>query len=501
MTLRTKSITESDVYKFSMAEAGAALRIETFYYSHRRGGVNGWHYMPVDVDKYVRSCLPSPTNEDYDFLRSHRYDVGAAFREAFKSYDHLQVVGVPKGSWFYNREPAFSVSGHSAVGSWLEPHTISLHFRVQVATLVVVDQPVAGRPLDERFKFATCEAERDIIREVFDSLGKPCPDIEVRSDEYYRDVLARAQKLVNIVHNPDRIFEVGMRATSCLEQHEIALRAIKEAGIKRTSNGYLAQKLDMIPVGTMGHEHAQRCGDDYEAFVTMRDRFPGFLFYLPDTFNTLRSGIPSALRVIAESPERDAGIRFDSEHSIRGHYTFTIARAREMGIEPRLALESGWNDKLTEEFEHLRKMAEWPEDRQAYGYGGYLVKPEWPSFLRDDVSAVYKLSQTGCNARMKFGDEPGSAKASIPGVPVIWRPSPMEMGPGTPAGYIAQSGEDWKPPVPAAVLTGAYSGYSGLSPVRAKSRPLEMSPATLQLIAACEKQRDEAIARAALRGL
>ena len=36
------SITNSDGYKFSMAEAGAALRTETFYYSHRKGGINGW---------------------------------------------------------------------------------------------------------------------------------------------------------------------------------------------------------------------------------------------------------------------------------------------------------------------------------------------------------------------------------------------------------------------------------------------------------------------------
>jgi len=486
-------ITGSDGYKFSMAEAGAALRFEYFNYSHRKGGVNGWHYMPVDAESYVRSLLPKPEISDYDYLRNHSYDVGASFRKAFTQYDKLRVVAVPKGSWFYDREPAVLDGGPSAVASWLEPLHLILNFRIQVATAAKTGK------LDDRCKFATCEREREIILETLDSIGAHAPKIEVRADEYAASVLARAKDLVSIVENPDRIFEVGMRAVSCMDQHEIALRAIKEAGILRTSNVYLAQKLDLIPVGTMGHEHPQRIGDDYDCYTAMRDRFPGFLFYLPDTFSTLRSGVPSALIVIAEQPDRDAGIRFDSEHGIRGHYMFTIARAIEMGIQPRLALESGWNRELTVEFEHLREMAKWPADRQAYGYGGYLVKPEWKSFLRDDVSAVYKLCQSGSMATMKFGDEPKSGKASFPGRPVIWRPKPVELGPGVPAGYIAQEDEDWKPPLAASLLSGA-SSHGVLDPTRTQAKGLVLSPATQELVRKCEIRRDEAIARAALRG-
>ncbi len=493
--LMTRPITATDGYKFSMAEAGAALRAEIFYLSHRKGGRDGWHYMPVDAEAYLRSELPTPNDEDYNYLREHSYEVGASFRKAFSNIK-MKVTSVPKGSWFYNREPAVVAQGTSAVVSWLEPAAIKLNHRIQVATAIMSGDP----RLAEKVASVTCNEEKRIILETFDQLGRKAPDIQVRSQEYYDAVFARAKSLVDIVKDPDRIFEVGMRAVTCRDQHEIALRAIKDAGILRTSNVLLAQLLGMIPVGTMGHEHVQRIGDDYDAFCWMRDRFPGFLFYLPDTFSTLYSGVPSALRAMSEAPERDAGIRFDSEHGIRGHYTFTVARAMEMGMQPRLALESGWNDKLTVEFEELREQVRWPADRQAYGYGGFLVKTPWPSFQRDDVSAVWKVCKTGARGVMKFGDEPGSAKESIPGNPVIYRPSPLEAGANTPASYILQEGEDWTPPHGAKLISGAAAD-GRLDPSRLGCLPAAMSPATQALIHECRKGRDAVLARAALRGL
>ena len=243
------------------------------------------------------------------------------------------------------------------------------------------------------------------------------------------------------VGNPDRIFEVGMRAVSCMDQHMIALKAIKEAGILRTSNVYIAQMLKMIPVGTMGHEHIQRFGNDYQSFITMRDRFPGFISYLPDTFDSIRSGIPAALRAIQERQDRKAGIRFDSEDKIKNHYLYTITECLRLGLNPQLILESGWNLEKTILFEKFREMMEWPADQQSYGFGGYLVEPPWQTFMRDDVAAVWKLTESGGVATMKFGDEAGSSKQSAPGRPVIFRPHPMLATNSVPVGIIGQEGE------------------------------------------------------------
>lgn len=484
-------LTGTDAYKLSMAEAGAALREETFYYTHRKGG---WQFLPIDIEKHIKALLPTPTKEDYDYLSEHSYEVGASYRKAFSQADRLIVNALPKGSWFFDREPICSVTGPSAVASWLEPTVLQLHYRIQVATSLKRRFP------PEAFgNYVTCEREKEIILETLDEMGMSSlagklPAFEVRSEEYYEHVLKRAKELVEIVGDPNRIFEVGMRAVSCSEQHEIALKAVKEAGILRTSNVELAQKLGMIPVGTMGHEHVQRFGDDYEAFIAMRDRFPGFLFYLPDTYSTIQSGVPSALRVIAERPDRDAGIRFDSEKHILGHYMFTVAKAMEMGMQPRLALESGWNKALTIQFEELRNTIKWPRDRQAYGYGGYLTAPPWKTFLRDDVAAVWKVSQTGSCATMKFGDEPNSGKQSIPGRPVLYRCHAMSSG-SLPTSFILQEGETWRP-----IAHDIFPVTNGeprvLDP---EYKGLGFSPETLRLIEQCTAKRSEAIARAALR--
>ena len=45
----------TDGYKFSMAEAGWPLRVETFHYAHRQGGAC---VVPFDVADLVRSTDP-----------------------------------------------------------------------------------------------------------------------------------------------------------------------------------------------------------------------------------------------------------------------------------------------------------------------------------------------------------------------------------------------------------------------------------------------------------
>ena len=494
----SRSLLYTDGYKFSMAEAGFPLRREAFYYAHRKGG---WAFLPVDVEDFVRDNLPISTPEDWAFLDAHGYFQGGAFRQAIAQHDRVKTVGLPRGSWFYDREPVFYVDGPSALPSWLEPCALQLNFRIQVATAALLNPDV----LAEKVARVTCEAERAIVLETLDYVGVAAPSIQVDVEGYAAAVLARARRLVDILGDADRAFEVGMRAVSGMEQHRIALTAIRAAGIKRTSNVGLAAELDMIPVGTMGHEHIQRYGDDYQAFVAMRDKFPGFVFYLPDTFDTVASGAPSALSAMQAEPARNSGIRFDSEHGIRGHYLYAVNRARELGMVPYLGLESGWNEARTVEFEELRKLVDWPRERQGYGYGGYLVKPPWPHFGRDDVSAVWKLCFSLCG-RMKFGDEPGSAKASIPGRPISWRPHLGMAGYTGPFGYVAQQGEEWEPPVPATMLSGSTDippptrfTVTEIKSLMHRARPIAYSPQTLALIDRCTGEREAGITRALTR--
>lgn len=441
----------TDAYKFSLMCGGFPLRRETFYYSHRHGG---WQYLPLDVEKWIHQMLMdhfrSVNPEDFNDIRSWGYALDGAAQHALTLLNQVTVQALPKGSWFYEREPVFSVTGPSALVSWMEPLVIQLQYLIQAATTALLN-PERLRTM----KF-TCHQEKNLVKQLLDEMGvninlegQVFPEVHL---EHVRT--CSAQLVAAVDGQADRLFEVGLRAASCPDQHLLTLEGVKAGGITRTSSVAGAKALGMVPVGTMGHEHIQRYGSDREAFTAMRDRFPGFLFYLPDTFSTLQSGVPAAFQAMKECPERLAGIRFDSDRGAQGHYLYTTAVAREQGLEPFLCMESGWNLQKTQDFERLRKLVEWPAAKQLYGYGGFLNKPPWDTFSRDDVSAVWKICQSGQMPTMKFGDEPNGGKTSVAGRPVLWR---LHLGSSEtlnlPTGIIAQEGED--PPEGYTCMTGA----------------------------------------------
>src|SRR5262249_41227180 len=158
--------------------------------------------------------------------------------------------------------------------------------------------------------------------------------------------------------DPGRIFEVGLRAATCISQHQIALQACKAAGIRRTSHVAMARALDMTPVGTMGHEHVQRFGSDEAAFRAMRDRRPGRSSYLLDTFDTIRSGIPAAFRVMEEGYQTGDSIRYDSGDK-EYQYRYAAREARKRGIRTVQILEDGFDAAQTAKFEALRAEVGW----------------------------------------------------------------------------------------------------------------------------------------------
>lgn len=426
----TRSVLETDGYKFSMAEAGWPLRTETFYYSHRRGGAC---MLPVDVESFVRDRLPKPFGpEERSFLEENQYEAGPGVRAALAEHHRVVVHALPKHSWFFPGEPVFSVSGPSALVSWLEPLLLQLNYRIQVATLALREPERLAREVAR----ATCEEHKEVVLETLDAVEAKAPRIAVDENGYFMGVLGRVDRLQRAVGGaPDRIFEVGLRSAVCRMQHEVALRACRELKILRTSSVLGARSLGMVPVGTMGHEHVQRYGSDEAAFRAMRDRRPDRSSYLLDTFDVFRSGVPAALRLMAECLGRMDSVRYDSDDKL-SQYVFTESRARQRGVRPVHIVEDEMDDAKTREFEGMRKTMNVEPERQHYGYGGFIVcDPEFGALTRDRVSAAYKLSMTGGRAVMKFSAAPG--KESVPGRPVVWR-----RGSATgPVGIVGQADE------------------------------------------------------------
>jgi nicotinic acid phosphoribosyltransferase len=306
--------------------------------------------------------------------------------------------------------------------------------------------------------------------------------MRVDSAGYAERVAARGRELVEIVGDPARIFEVGLRSVSCMEQHLIALAALQSVGITRTSNVWGAFKLGLIPVGTMGHEHVQRYGSDDAAFRAMADRRPSRSSYPLDTFDTLGSGIPAAFALIQERPNEKDSIRYDSGDK-EAQYLHAAAKAKELGIRPVQILEDSFDAPMTRRFEQLRLQVGWKPEEQVYGYGGYLVAGTTQSPLtRDRVAAVYKLSQTGSRPAMKFANEGGCGKQSVPGRPVLFR---RRVGDG-PAGIIGQEGEP--PPDGYFLLTGAaLDPAASLAKVAQGPPTVELSKQSQELVRALRR--------------
>jgi nicotinate phosphoribosyltransferase len=464
------SVLMTDGYKVSMAEAGWPLRRETFYYAHRRGGPG---VVPFEVEAELKALLPAPTPEDFAFLAKNQYEPGAAFRAAFERKD-LVVRALPKGAAFLDREPVFSVTGASALVSWLEPLLLMWNWRIQLATEALL------RPegLPALLGHLTCARQAELAKQTLDAIGVAAPAIQVDEAGYAERVAARGRELVQIVGDPARIFEVGLRAASCMEQHLIALKALQSVGITRTSNVYGAKVLGMVPVGTMGHEHVQRYGSDDAAFRAMTDRRPQRSSFLLDTFDTLGSGIPAAFALIQERPNEKDSIRYDSGDK-EAQYLHAAERAKAMGIRPVQILEDGFDATMTRRFETLREQTGWRPEEQVYGYGGYLVaQPMDTPLTRDRVAAVYKLTQTGQRPTMKFANEAGSGKQSVPGRPVLFRRRAGSL----PAGIIGQEGE--APPDGYFLLTGSAPQDAHASLASVSGGTVVLSDATQALVAA-----------------
>lgn len=439
-------ILDTDQYKFAMAEAGWPLREETFYYSHRKGGP---HLLPVDVNEYVKEIFSRwmshgsvhmqrmyrETRED--LVRSSGLHIGAWFEHFYNMenpFGKLTIKTLPKGSWFYDRDPVFTITGPSFLLSWLEPQILQLNYRIQIATLAAIGQ------LDEKdCNMLTCEEQKTIVLETLSAVqdfnynvNADFP-INVQPEIYMVNVEARVQGLIDAVNgDAHRLFEVGLRAVTCGEQHSLVLDACKKAGLLGTSDTFGATVKNMKAVGTMGHEHVQRFGSDEAAYNAMADRLPGSIFCLLDTYDTYNSGFPAAYDLIKRQPYRDHAIRFDSGNVEKqfldavGYFDYG-----SLNYKVRFCLEDSWNldktknvekwiSRCRQEHNYKSPWHKFDSNRVLYGYGGYIANDGWTRLTRDRVSAVWKLTQTGDKATMKFGGAREKGKESIPGKPVLW---------------------------------------------------------------------------------
>ena len=440
----------TDGYKFSMAQAGAPLRPETFYLAFRHGDPL---LVPFDFAEVTRLLRPRLANmSERNFLGTHGYTMSHSMEAALQGA--LVVEAVPKGTWVAPLEPVLHGSAPSFLASWLEALTIAFNFPMQIATAL---------HNGEREFDASCCDEAAIIELVADTLGITGVTTTPRPIEYAEAVKQRGLGVIEALKGEaSRAFECGTRAMTCLQMHRLALQTLKGLGINRTANVLLAYELYMVPVGTTGHEHQQRWLKDETGFRAIRDMRPEPPSYLFDTYDAIKLGIPAAITVMLEALSRRCSVRFDSGDQVAQFLAFMQARG-EHGTKPFFIFMDGYTAERTAEMERL--CDEHGEADRIYGFGGYFVcAADWMKYTRNAVAAVYKLTQTGPFPVMKFA----GSKSSVPGKPVILRSA-------SGASLIAQLGE-------------TVEGYGPVEPGVIPTSTAT-SPATDSLIAVCEARR------------
>ncbi len=123
--------------------------------------------------------------------------------------------------------------------------------------------------------------------------------------------------------------EFGARRAQGYDAANYGSRAAYIAGCSGTSN-VMAGRMFGIPVsGTMAHSWVQLFDSEYEAFATYAKSYPHSCTLLVDTYSTLNSGIPNAIKVFDEVLKplghRPVAVRIDS-----GDIAYLSKKARKM---------------------------------------------------------------------------------------------------------------------------------------------------------------------------
>ena len=203
----------------------------------------------------------------------------------------------------------------------------------------------------------------------------------------HESLIATKARRVRTVAPKDALMEFGLRRAQGPDAGLYGARAAMIGGCVGTSNVLAGQMFDVPVMGTHAHSWIMSFPDEYTAFKTYAEMYPDNCTLLVDTYDTLKSGVPNAIRVfqefkVAGKPLIKYGIRLDS-----GDLAYLSKEARKMLDEAGFpeATICASND-LDEFLLHDLKMQGAAID--SWGVGTNLItSKDCPSF-----GGVYKLA-------------------------------------------------------------------------------------------------------------
>ncbi|MBR5931087.1 MAG: nicotinate phosphoribosyltransferase [Lachnospiraceae bacterium] len=223
------------------------------------------------------------------------------------------------------------------------------------------------------------------------------------------------------------VMEFGLRRAQGPDAGIYGARAACIAGCVGTSNVLTGQMFDVAVKGTHAHSWVMSFPDEYTAFKTYAELYPNACILLVDTYDTLNSGVPNAIRVFDEMKAKGIksnfyGIRLDS-----GDLAYLSKKARKM------LDDAGYPDAVISASSDLDENLIFSLKSQgaqitSWGVGTNMItSKDWPSF-----GGVYKLvamrdSKTGeFTPKIKVSEN--IEKITNPGNKKIYRIYSKETG-------------------------------------------------------------------------
>ncbi len=146
----------------------------------------------------------------------------------------------------------------------------------------------------------------------------------------HQSLIATKASRVVYAAQGDGVMEFGLRRAQGPDAGTWGARAAMIGGCIGTSNVLAGQLFDVPVKGTHAHSWIMSFPDEYTAFKKYAEIYPDACLLLVDTYDTLNSGVPNAIRVFTEMREAGIpltlyGIRLDS-----GDLAYLSKEARKM---------------------------------------------------------------------------------------------------------------------------------------------------------------------------
>lgn len=268
----------TDLYEITMANGyfedgrtDTVVSFDVFYRQNPDGGGFSIFAGLEQIVQYIRDLRFAAS--DIDYLRSL-----ALFSDAFLDYlTNFRFTGdidaVPEGTVIYPNEP-----------------------------IITVTAPVIEAQLIETF----------LLTQV----------------NHQSLIATKANRIVRAAQGHD-VADMGARRAHNIDAAVYGARAAYIGGVGSTATA-LAGKMFGIPVvGTMAHSWVMFFDGEYDAFKRYAEIYGSASVFLVDTYDTLKSGVPNAIRVAQEvlipRGQRLRGVRIDS-----GDMAYLSVKVREL---------------------------------------------------------------------------------------------------------------------------------------------------------------------------